>query len=37
VRLYVIGVAYCYVLGGNHRLGVSRCRGAESNEEGRCR
>ena len=37
MRLYVIGVAYSsyFVLGGNHRLSVARCQGAESKKEGR--
>jgi hypothetical protein len=37
MRLYVIGVAYYFVLGGNHRLSVvARCQGmVESKKERR--
>ena len=37
MTLYVIGEAYSsyFVLGGNHRLSVARCQGAESKKEGR--
>ena len=37
MRLYMMGVAYYFVLGGNHRLSVARCQGVESKKEGRCR
>jgi hypothetical protein len=38
MRMYVIGEAYYFVLGGNHRLSVvTRCQGTESKEEGRDR
>ncbi len=38
MRLYVMGVAYYFVLFGNHRLSlVARCLGVvESKKEGRC-
>ena len=35
MRLYMIGVAYYFVLGGNHHLSVARCQGAESKKERR--
>ena len=37
MRLYMMGVAYYFVLGGNRRLSVARCQDAESKKEGRCR
>jgi uncharacterized ParB-like nuclease family protein len=37
MRLYVIGVAYYFALGGNHRLSVARCQSVESKKEERCR
>ena len=38
MTLYVMGVAYYFVLGGKHRLSVvARCQGVvESKKEGRC-
>jgi hypothetical protein len=36
VRLYMICASYL-VFGGNYRLSVARCQGAEPNKEGRCR